>query len=166
MLVMCCLWFYFTFAEFLTTWYAHEPMEIAVFNAKVSGPFAGYFWTMVVTCFIIPFSILANNRTRTVKWTVIASISVTIGMWLERFAIVVPTLSNPRAPIHTFTYHPSWVELSLMAGCFAAFTLVYMGFTKLFPVISIWELEDEAAEAAAVSVKHAEVRRPLVPTEG
>ena len=53
-----------------------------------------------------------------------------------------------------------------MAGCFAAFTLVYMGFTKLFPVISIWELEDEAAEAAAVSVKHAEVRRPLVPTEG
>ena len=84
MLVMCCLWFYFTFAEFLTTWYAHEPMEIAVFNAKVSGPFAGYFWTMVVTCFIIPFSILANNRTRTVKWTVIASISVTIGMWLER----------------------------------------------------------------------------------
>ena len=84
-------------------------------------------------------------------------------MWLERFAIVVPTLSNPRAPIHSFVYHPSWVEWSMMAGCFAAFSLLYMGFTKLFPVISVWELEDEATEATTV---HAEARRPLVPAEG
>jgi molybdopterin-containing oxidoreductase family membrane subunit len=166
MLVMCCLWVYFTFAEHLTTWYAHEPTEIAVFNAKVFGRYSPYFWTMVVTCFIVPFTILANNRTRTIKGTVIASISVTIGMWLERFAIVVPTLSNPRAPIHSFIYHPSWVEWSLMAGCFAAFSLLYMSFTKLFPVISIWELEDEVAPAA-VPVAHAEARRPIVvPVEG
>jgi len=73
--------------------------------------------------------------------TVVASISVNIGMWLERFTIVVPSLSNPRAPIHGFAYTPSWVEWSLMAGCFAAFSLLYMGFTKLFPIVSIWELE-------------------------
>jgi molybdopterin-containing oxidoreductase family membrane subunit len=163
MLVMACLWFYFTFAEHLTTWYAQEPNELAVFNAKIFGRFSPYFWTMVVTCFIVPFTILAINRTRTITGTVVASISVTIGMWLERFAIVVPTLSNPRAPIHSFIYHPSWVEWSLMAGCFAAFSLLYMGFTKLFPVISVWELEDEAAAAA---VPHAEAARPFVPVEG
>lgn len=166
MLVMACLWFYFTFAEHLTTWYAQEPNETAVFNAKIFGRYAPFFWAMVVTCFVIPFGILANRRTRTIKWIVVASISVSIGMWLERFQIVVPTLSNPRAPIHTFIYWPSWVEWSLMAGCFAAFSLLYMGFTKLFPVISVWELEDEAAEAVGVAGAHAEVRRPLVPTEG
>ena len=148
LLVMACLWFYFTFAEHLTTYYGQEPDEIAVFNARLYGPFAPFFWTMVVTCFVGPFVILANPKTRTVSGTVVASILVTIGMWIERFTIVVPSLSNPRAPIHTYSYWPSWVELSLMAGCFAAFTLLYMGFTKLFPIVSIWELEEDRKAAA------------------
>lgn len=142
LLVMCMLWFYFTFAEYLTTWYGHEPMEMSVFYAKVSGPYAPYFWTMVVTCFVIPFGILANHRTRTIAGTLIASISVNIGMWLERFTIVVPSLSNPRVPVEFHMYHPTWVEWSLMAGCFAAFILLYMLFTKLFPIVSIWEIRE------------------------
>lgn len=149
LLVMACLWLYFTFAEYLTTWYAHEPEEIAVFDSKFSGHFAPYFWAMFVFCFVIPFVILANRKTRTVAGTVVASVSVNIGMWLERFTIVVPSLSNPRAPVHSFAYAPSWVEWSLMAGCFAAFALLYMGFTKLFPIISIWELEPAVGEAEA-----------------
>jgi molybdopterin-containing oxidoreductase family membrane subunit len=151
LLVMCCLWFYFTFAEYLTTWYAQEPTELAVFTSKLTGPFAPYFWAMVVFCFVVPFTILANPRTRTVTGTLVASISVNIGMWLERFTIVVPSLSHPRAPIHTFVYIPSWVEWSLMAGCFAAFALLYMGFTKLFPIVSIWEQEAEDAAPAAAA---------------
>ncbi|MBI1875013.1 MAG: polysulfide reductase NrfD [Acidobacteria bacterium] len=151
LLVMCCLWFYFTFAEYLTTWYGQEPTELAVFTSKMTGPFAPYFWAMVVACFIVPFTILANPRTRTVTGTLVASISVNIGMWLERFTIVVPSLSHPRAPIHTFVYIPSWVEWSLMAGCFAAFALLYMGFTKLFPIVSIWEQEGTDAVPAAAA---------------
>jgi len=161
LLVMTCLWFYFTFAEYLTVYYGQEPTELAVFNAKISGPFAPYFWTMFVCCFVVPFAILANSRTRTVAGTLVASISVNIGMWLERFTIVVPSLSNPRAPIHTMIYTPSWVEWSLMAGCFAAFALLYMGFTKLCPIISIWELEpagDEQEVPAASPALAGEVR--------
>ncbi len=150
LLVMACLWLYFTFAEHLTTWYAQEPRELSVFNAKLFGRFAPFFWAMALFCFVIPFTILANPRTLTIKGTLIASISVNIGMWLERFTIVVPSLSNPRAPVHTFVYWPSWVEWSLMAGCFAAFILLYMGFTKLFPIVSIWELSPAAEAAPAV----------------
>jgi molybdopterin-containing oxidoreductase family membrane subunit len=149
LLVMACLWLYFTFAEHLTTWYAQEPRELNVFNAKLFGRFAPFFWAMAVFCFVIPFTILANPRTLTIKGTLIASISVNIGMWLERFTIVVPSLSNPRAPVHTFVYWPSWVEWSLMAGCFAAFALLYMGFTKVFPIVSIWELPGGGAPAEA-----------------
>jgi Ni/Fe-hydrogenase subunit HybB-like protein len=146
LLVMTCLWFYFTFAEYLTTWYGQEPRELAVFNAKISGPFAPFFWSMFAFCFVIPFTLLCNSRTRTITGTLIASISVSVGMWLERFTIVVPSLSNPRAPVHVFVYVPSWVEWSLMAGCFAAFSLLYMGFTKVFPIISIWEIEGPPVE--------------------
>ena len=149
LLVMACLWLYFTFAEHLTAWYGQGPMEMAVLNQKLTGRFAPFFWTMIASCFVIPFTILANARTRTIAGTVVASVFVNIGMWLERFTIVVPTLSNPRAPIHSFVYWPSWVEWSLMAGCFAAFILLYMGFTKLFPIVSIWELQEEASAAPA-----------------
>ncbi len=149
LLVFACLWLYFTFAEHLTAWYGQSPMEVTVLNEKLFGRFAPYFWTMIASCFVIPFGILANSRTRTITGTVVASVFVNVGMWLERFTIVVPTLSNPRAPIHGFSYWPSWVEWSLMAGCFAAFTLLYMGFTKLFPIVSIWELQEEEAAARA-----------------
>jgi molybdopterin-containing oxidoreductase family membrane subunit len=151
LLVMACLWLYFTFAEHLTAWYAQEPVEIEVFDAKLFGHFAPLFWAMVIFCFGIPFPILAFSRTRTIAGTLVASISVNIGMWLERFTIVVPSLSNPRAPVHTFFYHPSWVEWSLMAGCFAAFGLLYMGFTKLFPIISVWELDVAPADRSAAA---------------
>jgi len=166
LLVMACLWLYFTFAEHLTTWYAQEPNELNVFNAKLFGRFAPLFWAMLIFCFIVPFAILANPRTQTIRGTLIASISVNIGMWLERFTIVVPSLSNPRAPVHTFIYWPSWVEWSLMAGCFAAFAMLYMGFTKLFPIISIWELPSEARHGApehdAAPLAALASRRPAV----
>jgi len=142
LLVMTLLWFYFTFAEHLTTYYGSDPSHMAVFRAKVTGPYAPYFWTMVVCCFIIPLPILAFHRTRTVKGTVIASFAVIVGMWLERFTIVVPTLVNPRLPYPRGVYHPTWVEGVLTAGCFAAFILLYVIFSKLFPIISVWEIRE------------------------
>jgi molybdopterin-containing oxidoreductase family membrane subunit len=160
LLVMCMLWFYFTFAEYLTTWYGHEPMEMTVFYAKIHGPYAPYFWTMFVTCFIIPFSILSRGRTRTITGTLIASLSINIGMWLERFTIVVPSLSNPRLPVEFHMYHPSWVEWSLMAGCFAAFILLYMGFTKLFPIVSIWEIREGREVAVSETVERIKTYLP------
>jgi Ni/Fe-hydrogenase subunit HybB-like protein/cytochrome c2 len=169
LLVMACLWLYFTFAEHLTTWYAQEPNELNVFNAKLFGRFAPLFWAMLVFCFVVPFTILANPRTQTIAGTLVASISVNIGMWLERFTIVVPSLSNPRAPVHTFIYTPSWVEWSLMAGCFAAFTMLYMGFTKLFPIISIWELPgavEPAREGSPLAALSRHVAAPIPAAAG
>ncbi len=142
LLVMTLLWFYFTFAEFLTTYYGGEPSHMVVFDAKLWGPYAPLFWTMVACCFVIPFAILAPNRTRNIPGTVIASISVMIGMWLERYLIVVPTLANPRLAYPRGVYYPSWVELSLTAGCFAGFILLYALFSKVFPIISVWEIRE------------------------
>ncbi len=142
LLVMTLLWTYFTFAEYITTYYGNSPDEIKVMMSKLTGPFAPYFWTMVICCLPIPLIILGVRRFRTITGTVIASLLINVGMWLERFTIVIPTLSNPRIPRYNVHYTPSWVEVSLMAGCFALFILVYMGFAKLFPIISIWEIEE------------------------
>jgi Ni/Fe-hydrogenase subunit HybB-like protein len=143
LLVMSLLWFYFTFAEFLTTYYGGEPSHMVIFLSKTQGRFSPLFWTMIVTCFVVPFTLLANHRTRKTIWgPVAASVSVEIGMWLERFLIVVPSLSHPRLPLTAATYTPSWVEVSLLAGFVAIFILLYAVFTKLFPIVSIWEIQE------------------------
>jgi molybdopterin-containing oxidoreductase family membrane subunit len=56
LLIMSCLWFYFTFAEYLTGYYGGEPEEMKVFWSKLTGPFWPAFWGMIVTNFVIPFS--------------------------------------------------------------------------------------------------------------
>ncbi|MFQ6033208.1 MAG: NrfD/PsrC family molybdoenzyme membrane anchor subunit, partial [Candidatus Zixiibacteriota bacterium] len=147
LLVMTMLWFYFTFTEYLTTFYGAEPVHMSIFYSKLTGPFAPYFWAMFVTCFVIPFALLCNRRTRTVAGTMIASISVTVGMWLERFTIVVPTLTNPRLPSSYTIYHPTWVEYFVTLACFAAFILLYILFTKFFPIVSIWEIREGREKA-------------------
>ena len=149
LLLMCVLWLYFTVSEFLTTYYGHEPSHMKIFNAKLFGQWAPHFWTMCVTCFVIPFVILCNRKTHTIAGTVVASISVNIGMYLERYIIVVPSLSNPRLPHEAVSYSPSWVEWSIFAGCFAAFILMYGLFTKLFPIVSIWEVKEGREKGVA-----------------
>jgi molybdopterin-containing oxidoreductase family membrane subunit len=142
LLVMALLWFYFTFAEYLTGFYGHEPEEMKVFWSKLTGTYAPFFWTMVVCNLLLPVVILSFRRTRTVKGTLIASIGICIGMWLERFIIVAPTLANPRLEYAPRQYLPSWVEVGETVGCFCLFILLYFIFTKFFPIISIWEVHE------------------------
>ncbi len=142
LLVMALLWFYFTFAEYLTTFYGSDPVHLVVFYSKLTGRYALPFWVMFVTCFVVPVSLLVRRQTRTVTGTVIASISVNIGMWLERFTIVVPTLSQPRLPWGKAPYSPTWVEVAITLGFGATFIFLYMLFTKFFPIVSIWEVQE------------------------
>ncbi len=140
--VMAVLWFYFTLAEHLTVWYGGEEAELATLYSKLIGEFAFPFWLMVACCFVIPFALMARRATRNVAGSVVASVAVVIGMWLERFNIVVPTSLHPRVDIAVLHYVPSWVELSIMAGTFSGFILVYMTATKFFPIVSIWEIAE------------------------
>jgi Ni/Fe-hydrogenase subunit HybB-like protein len=146
LLTMTLLWFYFTLAEYLTTVYGGGQAELAVFWAKFTGRYSILFWTMVLLCLVIPFPILAFKRTRTIVGTSVASASILIGMWLERFLIIIPTYTEPILPYKRGSYTPSWVEWSLTAGLCAGLTLAILLFSKFFPMISIWEMEKEAKE--------------------
>ncbi|HEV2247534.1 MAG TPA: NrfD/PsrC family molybdoenzyme membrane anchor subunit [Terriglobia bacterium] len=142
LLVMSLLWFYFVFAERLTTWYGNFPDEMSVFWSTQIGRFSPLFWTMVFCNFLIPAPILAIKKLRNkVGWTVAASVPIIIGMWLERFLIIVPSLSYKYLPYNFGTYRPSWVEIIITIGTFAAIGLLYLIFSRVFPIISIWELK-------------------------
>ncbi len=161
MLVMVLLWCYFTFAEYLTTYYGNEPNEMRVFMTKFSGKYAPFFWAMVVFNFGIPFPLLAFNRTRTIAGTVIASLSIIVGMWLERFIIIIPTLANPRLTQYAQgSYVPSIVEIGIMAGCVALFMLLYVLFSKLFPIVSITEVREGREKTVEIVKERLQRYRP------
>ena len=149
LLVMTLLWFYFTLAEYITVIYGREPVQMAIFWSKVTGRYAPYLWGMFFFCFLIPLPILSFGKTRTILGTSIASISVMIGMWLERFTIIVPTLTRQRLMIGSPFYWPTWVEWSITAGCFSFFIFLYLMFTKLFPIVSVWEMREGREKSMA-----------------
>jgi len=164
--IMTLLWSYFTFSEYLTTFYGADPTHMEVFWSKFTGEYKFEFWGMVVCCLVIPGIFLSNRKLRTIKGSVIASIAITIGMWLERFIIVVPTLANPRLPYERGVYHPSWVEFSLLAGCFAFFILLYVLFTKFFPIVSIWEIQEGRKHAVTEVAERVRTYLPDAYAEG
>lgn len=145
LLLMSLLWLYFTLAENLTAWYGNEPKEMNVFGARLRGRFAPYFWVMICCNFVVPFILLGIRRLRTIQSACIASFTVLVGMWLERYIIIVPTLSMPRLAAAWGSYSPSWVEISITVATFAVMALLYLVFAKLFPIISIWEFDPPPA---------------------
>ncbi|MBI2934943.1 MAG: polysulfide reductase NrfD, partial [Chloroflexi bacterium] len=163
-LLLCftLLWFYFTGGEVLTTFYGNEHSEMAVLRAKFYGEFMYLWWVMVTFAFVLPFFILAFRKTRTITGCLIASILINIGMYLERYTIVVPSLANPRLPWDSIVYTPSWAEISITAGLFSGLAFLYVVFTKLFPIVSLSEIregeeeeEEKAKHHAAQAAAHA-----------
>ena len=142
LLIMSIIWFYFTFSEYLTGIFAAEPHEMHIILYKFTGPFAIFFWGMVLCNFIIPVIILSFNKFKTITGVLISSITVVIGMWLERFIIVVPSLANPRMELPMGIYIPTITEWALLAGGISVFILGFMVFAKIFPLISVWEIEE------------------------
>jgi Ni/Fe-hydrogenase subunit HybB-like protein len=147
LLLMSLLWLYFTFAEYLTVWYGNEPSEMAVFASKIRGPYAPFFWTMVICNFVVPFILLGIRKLRTVTTAMISSVCVVIGMWLERYLIVAPSLGNPRMNTASGVYVPTWIEFAITAATFSGMLVLYLLFAKLFPIIAVWEFKAHPVEA-------------------
>ncbi len=153
LLLMSLLWSYFVFNERLVTYYGNGPSEMAVFWRTQRETFAPMYYTMVICNFLLPLIILGIKRFRTITGCVIASIGVVIGMWLERFLIIVPTLGHKYLPYSYGIYRPTPIELVVAFSTFGAMCLLYILFAKVVPIISIWELKAGAHQAPDVMRK-------------
>ena len=161
LLAMDFLVIYFTLNINLIEITGQEPAVLAPVLDVVLGRFSLLFWGMVIGGFIIPAIILLFPKGRSVTGCVIASSLIVVGMWIERFLIVVPTLLHPRMPWGSTTYFPTWVEWAVTGGCICGFVFFYMLFTRFFPVISIWEVEEGIQRAAADVRERVEQYMPM-----
>jgi molybdopterin-containing oxidoreductase family membrane subunit len=119
--------------------------ERSTFVYRMTGPYAPVFWTMV-TCNVVGPLLLLVRRIRTTPWSLLViCIAINVGMWLERFNIVVTSLAHDRLPFSWHVYVPTWVEWAMTFGAFGWFFFLFLIGLKLLPPVSIAELKEEAA---------------------
>jgi Ni/Fe-hydrogenase subunit HybB-like protein len=162
LLTFSLLYLYFTINEYLTSVYKVEGPERLLLHQLFFGDYEVLMWVTQALFIAIPLVMLAavlsvkRIRKYTPSVVALASFLIVIGAGAKRYLIVVPTLTapylantntnipfNPVLPYDWVHYRPTWVEWSITFGGTAAFLLMYMLFTKVFPMISIWETRED-----------------------
>ncbi len=142
--------------EFFIAWYSGNRFEQFTFLNRALGPYAWAYWTMV-TCNVISPQLFWFKKFRTTPWLmVIVSIFINIGMWFERFVIVVTSLSRDFLPSSWGYFKPTLVDILMFVGSFGLFLTLFLLFCRFLPMVAISEVkallpgpEDPHLEAGA-----------------
>jgi len=127
--------------EFFMAWYSGNPYEKYVFMNRAIGPYAWAYWTMV-TCNVISPHLLWFKKIRTNMVAVfILSIVINIGMWFERFVIIVTSLHRDYLPSSWAMYSPTKIEVMTFIGSFGLFFTCFLLFVRFLPAINVSEVK-------------------------
>ncbi len=129
-------------AEFLLAWYSGNPAEWGQFKYRATGDYALFYWIMVFCNSAVPILLWFKGIRRNIKALFVISLFINIGMWFERFNIIVISLSHGFEPGAWGIYKPTWVEMGITVGSFAWFFMFFLIFIKTLPAISIAEMKE------------------------
>jgi len=140
---------YFNLSEYLTIGYKLPKGEDVLLASLFTGRFAPYFWGYLGVGLLAPALLVFLPWTRSIPGIILAAALVDGAMWIERYLIVVASLSVPLMAGPPASYTPTWVEWSITAAAFAGFALAITLFSRLFPVISVWEVQEQDKQERA-----------------
>lgn len=129
--------------EIFMAWYSGNEYEIfTFFHNRITGEFTKQFWIMFVCNAIIPQLMWFKKIRSNLVIVFIISILINIGMWFERFNIVITSLSKDYLPSAWASYSPTFVEISMYLGTIGIFIFGVLLFFKYIPMIAIHEVKD------------------------
>lgn len=133
--------------EFFIAWYSGNPYERYIFISRATGPYAWAYWTMV-TCNVIIPQLFWVRKIRTNLWALfIISVFVNIGMWFERFVIIVTSLHRTFLPSSWAYFQPTYVDIATFIGSFGLFFTLFLLFIRFLPIVAIAEVKTVMPEA-------------------
>ncbi|MFS8066336.1 MAG: NrfD/PsrC family molybdoenzyme membrane anchor subunit [Byssovorax sp.] len=143
MLVTAWIVIYSYVIEFFIAWYSGSPYEKhQFFVARLYDAGAAVFWAQMACNVLVP-QLLWWKRVRTSPGILfVLSILVNVGMWSERFVIIVSSLQRDYLPSAWADYRPTPIDIGLFAGTFGFFMLLFLGFLRLFPFIPVAEVAE------------------------
>jgi Ni/Fe-hydrogenase subunit HybB-like protein len=128
--------------EFFVAWYSGNAVEQQYFWNRVFGQWYWAAWIMLICNMVLPLSLFSQKLRRNTIWLFILSLFINLGMWFERFVIVVPSLSHEFEPWQWTSYAPTWVDYSILAGSFGWFFMWFLLFIKQLPVLALAEIKE------------------------
>ncbi len=134
--------------EFFIAWYGGNKYEVAAFVNRATGPYWWAYWTMI-TCNVISPQFFWSKKLRTnvvAVWLV--ALAVTIGMWFERFVIIVTSLHRAFLPGEYHMFHPTLVDIMVFAGSFGVFLTLFLLFLRFLPIFPIAEIKAVLPQAS------------------
>ena len=133
--------------ETFIAWYSGEPYEEFVFLNRMTGPYAGAYWTLIFCNVLVP-QVLWSKRVRgNVIALFVVALVVNVGMWLERFIIVVTSLHRDFLPSSWDMYSPTFWDWATYLGSLGLFLLLLLFFIRVMPMVSIFEMRAIVPEA-------------------
>jgi molybdopterin-containing oxidoreductase family membrane subunit len=127
--------------EFFIAWYSGVEAEFYAFYNRATGPYWWAYWSMM-TCNVISPQLFWFKKIRTsIVATFLLSLVVNIGMWFERFVIIVTSLHREYLPSGWVMYSPTWVEIGIFLGTFGLFFTFFFLFSKFLPMINMSEVK-------------------------
>jgi Ni/Fe-hydrogenase subunit HybB-like protein len=143
MLVTSWIITYSYMCELFLAWWSGNRYEL--FEQLVERPFGFYavaFW-ILITCNCVITQLLWSKRIRRSAWELfIIAAFVNVGMWLERFEIIVVSLTRDFLPSSWHQYMPTYVDICILAGTFCFFGLLFLAFLRLVPFVPVSELKE------------------------
>ncbi len=145
LLILTIAWIYFYFTEWITNWYGNLPMERAI-QEMLTGPLAPLFYLMLFANIIVPLGTLWSRRIRTsLPAMFVVCLFIQVGMYLERVLIVAGFLSRNELRFNWVNYTPHAPEILITTGTLAFLGFLYILFTRVVPIIPLWEVYEGQA---------------------
>ena len=127
--------------EFFTSWYSGNPNEAFMSRTRALGPYAWAYWIMIA-CNVVAPQFFWIRRVRQNVWlTFLVAMAVNVGMWFERFVIVISSLAQDFLPSSWGYYKPTWVDLLTLAGSFGLFLTLFLLFCRYLPMVAMAEVK-------------------------
>jgi molybdopterin-containing oxidoreductase family membrane subunit len=127
--------------EFFTAWYSGNQFEMFTFINRALGPYAWAYWTMISCNVIFPQLFWFKKIRRSILFMFIIGVFVNVGMWFERFVIIVTSLSRDYLPSSWHMYVPTVYDLAILMMSFGLFFTLTLLFVRTLPVVSIAEVK-------------------------
>lgn len=127
--------------EFFIAWYSGNPYEQFAFVNRAFGPYWWAYWSMITCNVITPQLYWFKPIRQNMIITFCLSIVVNIGMWFERFVIIVTSLHRDYLPSSWSYYVPTWTEVGIFFGTFGLFFTMFFLFSKFLPVVNMFEVK-------------------------
>jgi Ni/Fe-hydrogenase subunit HybB-like protein len=134
--------------EFFSAWYGGNLYERYHFINRATGPYAWCFYLMVLCNVITPQLLWWKKLRSSVAGLFVISILVNIGMWFERFVIIVVGLHRAFLPSGWGMFYPTKIDVGVLVGAFGLFFTCFLLFIRFLPMVAMWEIRGVSAHGA------------------